>query len=329
MNSTPMDQSISDHRAMIYVALASLTILIYDTSLTFSEEIKYIWRRNMGLGSILYLIARYFGILEVVFDAGLLFVTSPGSSSSALCNHLGITLQCFHVLAGFGVQGLIMARGYIVANDNNLTRIILFFLFLANRAITVACIPLTKCGPPGFNIENLNFANNITICLFHLCVFGLTVRYTWNQRIAHSNVKDTGISALIFNQGVFQFFIIFAWTLELAITQKLLRPSISNIDFILRNSIAAVLLCNFHLVLHAQNDFTFGSHAGDGSRWRSSLFHNIHPALHRAEESIFAASNDGDPGGTSTQSSGRGWANNGEIDHHGKLCASESFLDQA
>ncbi|KIJ37644.1 hypothetical protein M422DRAFT_259734 [Sphaerobolus stellatus SS14] len=42
-----------------YADMAALALIVYDILLTFDDEVTLIWRKKFGLGSILYLLARY------------------------------------------------------------------------------------------------------------------------------------------------------------------------------------------------------------------------------------------------------------------------------
>lgn len=116
----------------------------------------------------------------------------------------------------------------------------------------------------------------------------MTVRYTWDQRssiIANRRAGEPVLSTLLLQQGVVQFFILFVWTLKITIAQQLLRQSISSVDIVLRNVVAIIILCRFHLELHERNEH-FGNSSQVGSLWRSSQLGGFHSVMRRVEESI-------------------------------------------
>ncbi|KIJ46958.1 hypothetical protein M422DRAFT_249702 [Sphaerobolus stellatus SS14] len=51
-----------------YANISAIALLIYDTLLTSGNEIAFVWRRKIGLGSILYLLARYCGFPVMCID---------------------------------------------------------------------------------------------------------------------------------------------------------------------------------------------------------------------------------------------------------------------
>ncbi|KAI0753786.1 hypothetical protein C8Q74DRAFT_1222327 [Fomes fomentarius] len=60
--------------------IAAAVVLVYDTLLTFNDEIMFIWRRKLGVISIVYFVNRYVEILAYIADIQLLFplnISSP------------------------------------------------------------------------------------------------------------------------------------------------------------------------------------------------------------------------------------------------------------
>ncbi|KIJ46455.1 hypothetical protein M422DRAFT_250047 [Sphaerobolus stellatus SS14] len=66
-NSTlqTLAQETSASFAHVYVQFAALTLLVYDTLLTFPSELKFVWKGKLKLGTILYLFTRYSAILDI------------------------------------------------------------------------------------------------------------------------------------------------------------------------------------------------------------------------------------------------------------------------
>ncbi|KAK7688652.1 hypothetical protein QCA50_008190 [Cerrena zonata] len=47
---------------------AADSVAVYDTMLTFSKEVRCIWQRKFGIGTVLYLLIRYTPIITIVFE---------------------------------------------------------------------------------------------------------------------------------------------------------------------------------------------------------------------------------------------------------------------
>ena len=58
---------------LVVVSPFQTALLVYDTLLTFSLEVKYIWRKKLKLGSVLYILVRY----PIVFFILALFAQFP------------------------------------------------------------------------------------------------------------------------------------------------------------------------------------------------------------------------------------------------------------
>ncbi|KAF8532664.1 hypothetical protein JB92DRAFT_2839644 [Gautieria morchelliformis] len=112
--------------------LVNTALLIYDTLLTLPSEIKHIWCKNVKIGTILYLFARY---LLMAF-----FVLAIYSSLSNMkCNtitHLARALQVPFVIS---VQGLLLARTYAISLQNQKVLGVLGLLILIPTIINVVC----------------------------------------------------------------------------------------------------------------------------------------------------------------------------------------------
>ena len=52
---------------LVVVSPFQTALLVYDTLLTFSLEVKHIWRKKLKLGSILYFFARYPAVLVFLY----------------------------------------------------------------------------------------------------------------------------------------------------------------------------------------------------------------------------------------------------------------------
>ena len=63
-----------------YSPYAASALVVYDTSLTLSDEIQYIWSRKPRMGTILYILARYFGALGLFVGVAFGVETEQGLS---------------------------------------------------------------------------------------------------------------------------------------------------------------------------------------------------------------------------------------------------------
>ncbi|THU81415.1 hypothetical protein K435DRAFT_785021 [Dendrothele bispora CBS 962.96] len=91
---------VADFRLTNYLYLAAFTLLYYDHFLTLGLEVNLIWRRSLGISSILFCLNRYFLPLGNIVVAYSLF--SPSISPSS-CKHLTL----FHEIL-LGVSQLIV-----------------------------------------------------------------------------------------------------------------------------------------------------------------------------------------------------------------------------
>lgn len=66
----------------VYVNISMLALLLYDSILTFGEEVTYVWDKKIRLGSILYFCSKWGMILSF---SGLLGLNFNGASYNKIC----------------------------------------------------------------------------------------------------------------------------------------------------------------------------------------------------------------------------------------------------
>ncbi|KIJ35295.1 hypothetical protein M422DRAFT_34705 [Sphaerobolus stellatus SS14] len=141
---------------------------------------------------------------------------------------------------------------------------------------------------------NLELAGNATNLLFEGSIVVMTIYHAWNSRRlgdnSHSDIaRNTSFVDALVQQGVVWILIIFVWTLEGAITRKLLRPSIVGVDSPLEEAIAIIFLCRFQLTLDAENETSSpATEANSTTQPKACNFNwdRLRSMLHRLEASI-------------------------------------------
>ncbi|KIJ54385.1 hypothetical protein M422DRAFT_25298 [Sphaerobolus stellatus SS14] len=90
-SSTGVIQDIASLKALAialfsskYSLLGAYTVLVYDISLMFSDEMKYIWRREWSSVKRLYMVNRYLALLIQTIDIGIQFTEGH---SQRVCQH--------------------------------------------------------------------------------------------------------------------------------------------------------------------------------------------------------------------------------------------------
>ncbi|KIJ23705.1 hypothetical protein M422DRAFT_273221 [Sphaerobolus stellatus SS14] len=76
----------------------------YDTLLTLSEEIEFVWMRRIRISPALYLMGRYGILLGLIFG----FAWSKGISPISTCSGLGYTMSIFATFGAIGIDGVII-----------------------------------------------------------------------------------------------------------------------------------------------------------------------------------------------------------------------------
>ncbi|KIJ25771.1 hypothetical protein M422DRAFT_273229 [Sphaerobolus stellatus SS14] len=81
-----------------------ISTAVYDTLLTLSEEIEFVWMRSIRISTALYLMGRYGILLGLIFG----FASSKGISPISTCIGLGYTMSIFATFGAIGIDGVII-----------------------------------------------------------------------------------------------------------------------------------------------------------------------------------------------------------------------------
>ncbi|KIJ40125.1 hypothetical protein M422DRAFT_256949 [Sphaerobolus stellatus SS14] len=83
----------------------------------------------------------------------------------------------------------------------------------------------------------------------------ITVYFAWtfNKQLQNMFGNRQSLTVILLQQGVIRFFIIFTWTLEISISNKVLNPFLAGFDDGLENVISTILVCRFTLQLRRFN----------------------------------------------------------------------------
>ncbi|KAF8576834.1 hypothetical protein K439DRAFT_1622558 [Ramaria rubella] len=168
--------------AQSYVIVAAFA---YDTLLTFPSEIRVIWHKKFRLGTMLYLLARYPALLELLLTVYFDLATFP-------------SLQCFGLIAYNwssrslifydmpACETLLFARAYAISSHNKLVFVMLALLGTVSIALFMIAIPNSTC------ISTSN-------------IFALYVIKFLSNDIHSSNTVETlnGVFTILFDTTVF------------------------------------------------------------------------------------------------------------------------------
>ncbi|KIP12202.1 hypothetical protein PHLGIDRAFT_113980 [Phlebiopsis gigantea 11061_1 CR5-6] len=173
------------HQIVRYTSVASMTILVTDWMLLFSEEVKYIWRRKWKFPEGLYLFTRYMPFVNV--SISLTYYLSPTiSPHTCLINYATGT---WLMTVGFAAAELILVwRTYAIWEKSKriwwIVSVIWTVLLLVNVPILTIFTRSLEFGPPplpqipGCNLvdaSNIAFGSFLSVLLTEITVVVLTV----------------------------------------------------------------------------------------------------------------------------------------------------------
>ncbi|KDR66448.1 hypothetical protein GALMADRAFT_273556 [Galerina marginata CBS 339.88] len=245
----PPASIIWDTYVVSYVWFSGLTILTYDTILTFPREVTYIWRRKRSFPTILYLILRYWGLVVAVLCT---CVYSTVQTSVSVCR----LFFGFAALVGTNttlltiVNAILGLRLYALYGKSFLVLCVLFVLFLGEFAVQVYVgvkigistvkgafvpppgLPILGCltSPPDLSGARIAWAVSIFVSL--VCFSMTTIKFIlstqeaqqtgWRQR-ASWRVQLSPIAKAFVRDGAVYFLAVLATLIAGTINSSVAR----------------------------------------------------------------------------------------------------------
>jgi len=155
-----------------------------------------------------------------------------------------------------------LARVYAImpARQNLLT--CLGILLLSRCSLKIIVPVLKICGSSFSGHIELNIDTGLTI-LYDAAIFGVTVYHTWTliqlRRSLPGMTGGTSLASLILKQGILRFLIICVWSLQIIITDNLVRPSIKGLTTAIGRPVSLILILRFFLDLREWNAHQCGT----------------------------------------------------------------------
>ncbi|KIK52287.1 hypothetical protein GYMLUDRAFT_49989 [Collybiopsis luxurians FD-317 M1] len=119
-------EAIRNSRSAYASVIAPFTILLYDCFLTFDQEITYIWNSHWTMVKILYLFAKYYGLVHLAFT---LIVSSASNPSAESCKmYLWWTTLGGPIIFTTSVNLILGLRLYALYQSSKLVLALIVFL---------------------------------------------------------------------------------------------------------------------------------------------------------------------------------------------------------
>lgn len=116
---------------------ACITLLVYDYTLTFQQEVELVWKGRWGLGTVLFVFNRYSPFVESVVSISIrFFFPSP-----QMCEKLTAVLTWFIVLGLLTSESILMLRTYAIWNRS---RKALWILLVTGTLVSALGVTFTE-----------------------------------------------------------------------------------------------------------------------------------------------------------------------------------------
>ncbi|KAF8527142.1 hypothetical protein BU17DRAFT_61775 [Hysterangium stoloniferum] len=214
-------QAESDSQLVNYWIIAGSVIALYDTILTFPQEVQFIWMGKLWGVALLYVAARF---SMLIYQAGFpIFALTPLGAK---------TKRVFRTVEGFFLK----LDNHVIFIWRNF-----FDTCLCHHAFTAVSVIM------------LGDLISLSLC-FERGIFGATVYRIWTlvklRRSLPEMTSGPSLASLILKQGVLRFFIIISWTLQIVMTDY---PGIGGLTGNIENPVSVILFLRFFLDLRQLN----------------------------------------------------------------------------
>lgn len=266
MNSTgnitaaAIDTIIQENYASYVYSLtliSSMMLLFYAILLKLSQEIEHMWRKPLGLPSILYIFGKYGTLVQQGLSIWLAF-TPLGRT----CNMVSNAANAMSTLSYIGVQGLLIARAYSICQGAKIPSMTLALGFLSNLCLILYInIVYPGCIVNGYTAENIRiaFASCIIGIFIDIIITGICMWKVWGtwKLKREAGIQGSGsLVSVLLRQIISRFcFVIFitVTTSVVTIFETSSHPLIEGSMAYFQNAISALLVTDLTLDLRRQN----------------------------------------------------------------------------
>jgi len=119
--------TVDDRRKFNAVAVASLTVLVYDIVLTLPEEIEFVWNSKMTWGKVLYFANRYLVLANQIGTMPFWFIVDPSLRYCKVWFLLDVWTAYIFVLPA---QFVIGARTFAMYNGSQKIKWLILIVFI-------------------------------------------------------------------------------------------------------------------------------------------------------------------------------------------------------
>ncbi|KIJ44827.1 hypothetical protein M422DRAFT_251816 [Sphaerobolus stellatus SS14] len=268
MSSTVLStraQHIQDTRILNYVLVAGLAVLVWDSILTFSDEVCLIWRKKLRFVPVFYAMARYASILVAILhfaegavNGSVKILNKFSWENISLCNRLDATYVSLNIIAAIGTHGFLVLRAYAISRGNVWVLRSLIVLFGIYLASFIANLFFDKCNASHYALSTISThctASTVGTVTINAVILTVMVTYAYLEyRYLNKQNPKRGVTFYrhLVREGLTRFGIVTGWTVEILFNQQILNafaPSVTGVDAPVQQAIAAIFMCRFMLGL--------------------------------------------------------------------------------
>lgn len=264
-----------------FVAIASFTVLCWDHTITFADEVALIWCKHKGPVGYLFLLNRY--ITPLGFVVNIVALTFPNWSMER-CN-IFVRYQGAMATVGISIAELIMLiRVHALYRNRKLVAAVLGILLLAWVALEVCLMALGKLVPHGHRIQSCREVYDLPPALsatrawlplvYDTAIFVMTM---WRTLPSHQNGAVGHILRTFQSDGILYYVVICSANIVLTVMIVRAPPSLKGVAAQLVFLLTVVMTSR--VTLHLKNLHPDTSKCQGSSSWTiQSYDYHVHPS---------------------------------------------------
>lgn len=284
-SSDPADEfaeiilTVESIRTNNYVAVAALTLVVYDFALTFKREVTTVWGRKVTGASILFFVNRYLSIMCATLVVAMNSITVQASCNGAGRTFQVVTLVLILVFALFSAL-----RIYAVWERNIILSVLILALDLVPFGMNLSLYsvlsffaigaPYNECvgsDPRSISLD-LKLTRATRLCVISadaLVIFLIWIKTYRLSKQTRSLGMSMGVSAMLMRDGTIYFITLLVVNVcHLIIYETKGLPYIS----IFIPTVTAVLISRFLLNLRQVNEDSAGGASVNFSQFSAPAF---------------------------------------------------------
>ncbi|KAF8590307.1 hypothetical protein K439DRAFT_1612089 [Ramaria rubella] len=251
-------------------AVSAVALYILDYSFILPREIALIWKNQMKLGSVLYLVARFNACFHTrskypyLHEGRQCYYFFQSSTCVGVVRVAGATFLVSQLSTLIVLEAILIIRAYAISNQNRHVLVALTSLAIGTNIPGFMYIANLKCDASIQKAQNIEFILlNALVVFFDSALIVVTLYYTLGLRRLQVGMRfdKMSLTSLLIQQGLVHFLVSLGVAVALMVPNQVLPPRFNNVlgyhTLIIQNSIQSRFFLDLRWFSAHPNGTTF------------------------------------------------------------------------